>query len=76
MTFVIEYDRAKGKVEYIEPFEDRVAADIQRLKLSVDAALRGLLREIVTLDAASEEALRKTHRRYFDDVEDLTKTAA
>ncbi len=76
MTFVIEYDRAKGTVERIEPFKNRREAAFLRLELSIRASVSGLDREIVTLDAASEAALRKTHRRYFVGVKDLANNAA
>jgi hypothetical protein len=34
----------------------------------------GIQREIVLLQAESEDALRKTHRRYFEDLATLSRT--
>ena len=42
-----------------------------RLDLEIELLRRGQVREVVLLEAASEEALRKTHRRYFEDLATL-----
>lgn len=46
------------------------------LDLEIELRRRGQSHEVVLLDAASEEALRKTHGRYFDDIEDLLAAVA
>jgi hypothetical protein len=71
--FLIEYDRAAGKIISIQSFasEERQEAAKVRLDLEIELLRRGQVREVVLLEAASEEALRKTHRRYFEDLATL-----
>jgi len=53
---------------------ERDKASKARLVLEIDMFQQGLSREIVLLEADSEEALRKTHNRYFRGVSDLAKS--
>ena len=48
---------------------DRPAAENARLDLELSLNREGIEHEIVLLDAASEEALRRTHGRYCDVIE-------
>ena len=70
MIFLIEYDRRQGRLVNLEPFQetDRLQAENTRLQKELDLHRRGLKHEVVLLDAASEGALRLTHRRYFEDL--------
>lgn len=74
MLFLIEYDRNRGAVVRIQPFveSEYVAANRARLDLELDLSRRGISREVVFLDAASEDDLRRTHRRYFEGIVELT----
>lgn len=45
-----------------------------RLELELSLNRRSVKHEVVLLEAASEEALRRTHRRYFEDVSGLGTT--
>ena len=67
VIFLIEYDRENGKLIKCEPFEDsdREHAEDVRLKLELSLNRRAPEREVVLLEAASEEAIRRTHSRYF-----------
>jgi hypothetical protein len=73
VIFLIDYDRSRGELSSIEIFDDseRDAADNQRLKRELTLHRQGVRREIVLLQAASEDALRETHRRYFADIATL-----
>lgn len=77
MLFLIEYDRARGNVDQIATFDDseRELAENARLQLELDLHKRGIEKEVVLLEAASEEALRLTHRRYFEDLADLVRSS-
>jgi len=78
MLFLIQYDRRAGRIVRLERFSDdqqRLAADT-RLELEIELRRRGQNHEVVLLDAASEAAVRKTHGRYFEDVEGLLALAA
>jgi hypothetical protein len=70
MIFLIEYDRAKGEIVTISEFHDsqRTQAEESRLQVELDLNHSRVDHEVVLLDAANEEALRLTHRRYFEDL--------
>ncbi len=71
--FLIEYDRKAGQLMTLQAFEDsdRRRADDVRLELELHLNRQRLTREVVLLEASSEVALRKTHRRYFEGLADL-----
>jgi len=73
MLFLIEYDRAKGKVVELSRFSEseRQAANSARLNLELELNRRGVEHEVVLLEAEDEAALRRTHRRYFEDLLEL-----
>ena len=78
MLFLIEYDRSKGSVSQMSSFDDsqREIAENARLGLELRLHQQGVRREVVLLEAASEEALRLTHRRYFEDLLELARSSA
>jgi hypothetical protein len=75
MIFLIDYDRRRGKVVSLKTFEDhqRVEAQSTRLRLELDLNRGGLPRDVVLLEASSEDDLRRTHRRYFEPMRQLLK---
>lgn len=77
MLFLIEYDRTNGKIIEISQFGDseRSKAESARLNVELDLGRRKIDHEVVLLEAASEEALRRTHRRYFEDASQIAATA-
>lgn len=78
MIFLIEYDRDRGRLVRIETFSDsdRRRAEESRLNLELALNSKGIENEVVLLEAASEEAVRRTHRRYFEDLAELTRAVA
>jgi hypothetical protein len=74
MIFLIEYNRSEGQIIALTSFEDseRDTAEEARLNLELALHARGVGNEIVLLEAASEEAVRRTHRRYFENLHELT----
>jgi len=78
MIFLIQYDRRAGRIVKLERFTDeqRLVAGKARLNLEIELHHRHQSHEVVLLEAASEKALRKTHGRYFEDVEGLLALAA
>jgi len=68
-------DRSAGRLIELRRFEDseRQRADEARLELELRLHRRGLKHEVVVLDASGEDALHRTHRRYF--AEDLAGLA-
>lgn len=73
MIFLIEYDRAIGHIVKLVKFSDsdRAKAEESRLELELSLKSKGIEHEVVLLDAMTEEALRQTHRRYFESLDDL-----
>ena len=73
MLFLIQYDRGAGRIVEIQRFDDgqQDQADSVRLGLEMDLVRHRQKDEVVLLEAATEEALRKTHRRYFEDLTTL-----
>jgi hypothetical protein len=78
MIFLIEYDRDRGRIVTIRSFKDseRKRSEEVRLQLELDLNRKGIDSEVVLLEAATEEALRRTHRRYFETLTELTTTPA
>jgi hypothetical protein len=77
MLFLIEYAREKGKLVTFKAFseKDSTLAKNTRLELELDLNRRGVNREVVLLEAENEEALRRTHRRYFENLEELVRAS-
>lgn len=78
MIFLIEYDRTRGEIVTFRAFDDaeRQTAEDARLELELDLNRLGTEREVVILEAATEEALRRTHRRYFENLSELVNSPA
>ena len=77
MIFLIEYDRPTGLIVTYRKFEvgEREKASNERLKIELTLNRSGTDHEVVLLEAESEEALRRTHRRYFEDVSQIAKSS-
>lgn len=73
MLFLIEYERDLGRIATFKTFDDdnSTLAETTRLELELDLNRRGLEHEVVLLEAENEEALRRTHRRYFESLSEL-----
>ena len=78
MIFLIQYNRRVGQIVSFKIFDDteRSAAENVRLEIELDQNRRGIEEEIVLLEAASEEAVRRTHRRYFEDPGQIVQSAS
>jgi hypothetical protein len=78
MIFLIEYDRSQGRIINFRKFDDSQGQEADEARLEMELALNrlGTEREVVLLEAASEEALRRTHRRYFEDLSELINLPA
>ena len=74
MIFLIEYDRPTGTLVQFRRFDDseRQIAQDARLELELKLNSQGnRYREVVLLEAPSEEAVRHTHGRYFKGLAEL-----
>jgi hypothetical protein len=75
MVFLLEYDRGRGKLVSFQRFKDceREQAQDARLDLELLLFRRGIEREVVILEAESEELVRRTHARYFYTLKELDR---
>lgn len=77
MLYLIEYDRSRGSLNLTSFYDtQRRRAEDARLRLELRLNRLGIQREVVLLEAPSEEALRITHRRYFENLSELTESSA
>ena len=76
MIFLIEYDRLKGRLVKFDKFKDseRLNAENRRLELELDLNRRKVKHEVVLLEAAKEEMVRRTHRRYFQSYRQIVES--
>ena len=77
MIFLIEYNRLRGTIDNISRFDDSERSKAEKLRLEIELNLhrrRVENYEVVLLEASSEEALRRTHRRYFEDIKKIAKS--
>ncbi len=77
MIFLIEYNRSQGRIVTFRDFDDlqRVEAEDLRLKIELDLNRKGVEHEVVMLEAASKDALYRTHQRYFADLTQILRSA-
>ena len=73
MIFLIEYNRSEGSIVTFRDFDDsqRREAENSRLDIELDLNRKEVDHEVVLLEAESEDALRLTHRRYFEDLHQI-----
>jgi hypothetical protein len=75
MIFLVEYQRSAGKLVRLLRFDDADRERAERARLEVELRLLGNADyEVVLLEADSEATLRRTHRRYFEDLRTLAET--
>ncbi len=67
MICLIEYDRRLGRLISLKEFEASARPEAEEARFERELALHrsGSDREVVLLDAASVEHIRRTHGRYF-----------
>jgi hypothetical protein len=73
MIFLVEYDRTSGELKSMTSFPDEPVDEADDSRLALELALMEKQRthEVVLLQAQSEEDLRRTHRRYFERIEEI-----
>jgi hypothetical protein len=78
MIFLIEYNRSQGRIINYRTFDEqeRESSANARLEIELDLNQRGVDHEVVLLEAESEEALRVTHRRYFEDASQIGRSSS
>lgn len=78
MLFLIQYNRSESKLVEFQRFDDSERERAYDTKLALELRLNGqrIRDEVVILEASSEEAVRRTHRRYFESLEQLLTAPA
>ena len=78
MIFLIEYNRSEGRIVTFRDFDDSQRREAEDSRLEIELALnrKEVENEVVLLEAASEDALRLTHRRYFEDLRQILKSCS
>ena len=77
MIFLVEYNRSEGRLIRLRSFTDADRQAAEEARLDTEVRLKDDSDcEVVILQAASEEIVRRTHRRYFERIEDLTSIPA
>jgi hypothetical protein len=76
VIFLLEYDRKQGTVCTLKPFSTEERAQAQRERLDIELRLHeaGVPHEVVLLEAADEETLKRTHQRYFKSTHELAQS--
>ena len=67
MIFLIEYSRNQGSLIDIRAFDDLQQREAEGLRLETELALnhKKVNHDVVLLQAETEDALHRTHQRYF-----------
>ena len=68
MMFLMEYDRKTGHLVSFRNFSDATLARQEQFALEMQLHHQGIEREVVLLEAEDEAAIRRSHRRYFEDL--------
>ena len=78
MIFLIRYRRSAGQLIDVTQFTDaeRDEAHAARLRLELDLMNQRDGDEVCLLEADNLEALKKTHRRYFESLPTLTASGS
>jgi hypothetical protein len=78
MIFLIHYNRSAGEIIKLKEFNDSERGQAEDARLVMELGLVGKKDgdEVCLLEARSKEALRQTHRRYFESLKQLTATGS
>ena len=73
MIFLIEYKRSEGRIVTFRDFDDSQRREAEDSRLGIELVLyrKRIDHVVVLLEAASKDALRLTHRRYFEDLRQI-----
>jgi len=77
MIFLIEYNRSEGRIITFREYGESQwqEAGNARLEIELELNRQGVEHEVVLLEAENEEALHRTHQRYFADLTEILKSA-
>jgi Ethanolamine utilization protein EutJ (predicted chaperonin) len=78
VIFLIDYERKGGCLRLFKSFKVEQRAEAQRERLEIELSLNGsrASREVVLLEAHDEQALHRTHQRYFQTAREILESMA
>jgi len=78
MIFLIHYKPSVGNIILLKTFTEAQHREAEEARLALELSLIGQKDgdEVCLLDAASLEALKMTHRRYFESLPTLTASGS
>ncbi len=73
MYMLIDYDQKIGRLVSFQTFDEseHELAKRARLQMELEQHAAGEMREVVILRAIDEAQIRRTHRRYFETLDEL-----
>jgi hypothetical protein len=76
MIYLVQYDRKQGKIldKKAFPSTDRAFAQRERLTIELEFRKSGMPYEVVLLEAADEEILKRIHQRYFKSASEIVES--
>ena len=76
MIFLVQSDQSSGTIRRFEEFADaeESRAEVLRLDIEIELSRAGRSDEVLLLEACDENALRRTHRRYFESISSIGST--
>jgi len=76
MIYLIQYDRKRGIIREQRPFHtrDRAFAERERLAIELEFRRSAVPYEVVLLEAADEETLKRVHQRYFKSPSEIVES--
>jgi hypothetical protein len=76
LIYLVEYCRPDGRLVTFKTFDPSEKTHAQNVRLQLELYLnrKGINHEVVILEAANENDLRRTRRRYFDDLSQIAKS--
>jgi hypothetical protein len=78
VIFLIHYNRSAGQIVKLTQFEESQRRQAEEARLATELDLIGKKdgNEVCLLEARSIEALKRTHRRYFESLRMLTASGS
>jgi hypothetical protein len=74
MIFLVQYDRSQGVIQRFDQYSDAEEATAEAVRFEIELGLSrsGSNAEVLLLEASDENALRRTHRRYFESISSIS----
>ena len=68
--FLLQYDRRQGKLLTLDAYDEARREEAMRRRRELELSKSAHI-EVIILEADSEATIRRTHRRYFQTIEEM-----